>query len=395
MKPWWMQLGGQSRNGILLNVGAANREESDIRNVVTEILLYAAVTKADPASSDPLNSSSSKAPDESIEESLKQEGPTVKVFALPLCSNVIGLLQRTTASYPPVPTEPQSAAQAYFLPYTHDSTQPTQILPQKRQSITTLFEVAKDKRRKSKGRGGESISQAMATIHSLPSQHETQEKQEASQPQHNDLRRRSLSRTSSMTPVVRQEHPRPISRPGPLANAKRSSLHRVESALSPRDTPTPSIIDGSYEQQNKAGLTKVVMAAMRLHGLQQKRKRPSISQLPIQEKGQNERHGMQSEAEDEYKLVYHQTFKAAIFTFRKSLDAMLISQERMRDVVDRLLIMFCTDPMMEDRHPDNLAFQEYATNNDFPSSSPFDKPSTQARSTAVVDAWNTPTTKKR
>ena len=383
----------QSENGILLKVGTENVEEHGIRNVVTDMLLYATVANTSPALPTPPASSSPALPDE---DASVQSGKCIKVFALPLCSNVISLVKSSIEICPPPATESQSAGQAYFLPYTHDAARVSQPAPPKRPSLSTLFEDATQKRRKFKGRGGESISQAMAGIDRLPSQHGLREKQEIPQPQQNDLRRRSLSRASSMTPVAGPEHSRPASRSGPLANGKRSSLHRVESAISPRDSPMLSDAEGNFAQQNKAALTKVVMAAMRLHGLQQKKKLPSKPQLPHQMLLHSDINVMADEAEDEYKLVYHQTFKAAIFTLRKHLNALLISQETMRDTVDRLLTMFCTDPMTVDGTPNGSGFSEIEANNGPPSSSPFDKPSSQARFSSVANnGWNTPTVKKR
>ena len=388
-EPWWLKSEGQSKNGILLKVGTENEEGLGTRNLVTEMLFYAAVAQTDPALPTSPNSSS-PTPYHGDVAGI-QAGKIAKVYALPLCSNVFGLPKDVMELYPPTLPNVQSTEQAVFLPHTYSSAQVSLPGPPKRQSISVLFEDATKKRRKSKGRGGESISQAMASIDCLPPRQEMWEKQEASQLQQNDLRRKSVSRKSSMAPIAGSEHPRPKSGSGPLAGAKHSSLHRVESLGFPHKTPTLSDAESSYEHQNKAALTKVVMAAMRLHGLQQKKKPSGKSQLPSEEVSYTET----SEIEDEYKLVYHQTFKAAIFTFRQYVNTLLISQERMRDVVDRLLVMFCTDPMIADRFPDGSMLREYEAENGVPSSSPFDKPSTQARSTNVASAWNTPTLKKR
>lgn len=392
-QPWWSRAGMQSEIGILLRVETEDEEEHGIRNVVTEMLLYAAVAKSGPALLTPPTSSSPAPPDCDLNDTLNQWERSINVFALPLCSNIIDLVRSSNEIGPSIPTE---SRQACFLPYIHDPARGTQPALQKRQSISTLFEDATQKKRKLKGRGGESISQAMAGIDRLPSNHTMLEKQDAPQPQQNTLRRKSLSQTSSMTPVVvGPEQFRSTFGSGPLPSGKRSSLHRVESVNSPRDSPTLSDTDGIYAQQNKAALTKVVMAAMRLHGLQQKNKPPSKSQLPNQATLQTVTNAMANEAEDEYKLVYHQTSKAAIFTFRRHLNTSLISQETMREVVDRLLTMFCTDPMIVGHAASGSEFPELESINALPSSSPFDKPSSQARSSKIANGWNTPTIKKR
>ena len=394
-EPRWMRTGSQSENGILLRVETENEKELGIRNVVTELLLYAAIAKAQHALPTPPMSSSPAPSDVDSKDALLRHGNTVKVFALPLCSIVIGSMEKLMDTYSPNPGESQSAPQACFLPYTHDPAQVTQQAPQKRQSISTLFEDATKKRRKFKGGGGESISQAMAGIDRLPSQHDLWEKQEALQPQKKDSRRESLSRVSNDTPTAGPEHARPISRSAPLPHGKRSSLHRMESANSARDSPTLSDGDGIYAQQNKAALTKVVMAAMRLHGLQQRKKPPTHSQLPNPVALHTEIHVVTNEAEEEYKLIYHQTFKAAMFTFRKHLNGLLISQETMREVVDRLLTMFCTDPMDLDGVSEGRESREIEASNGGPSSSPFDKPSSQAQVSNMGNVWNRPTVKRR
>lgn len=390
---WWSHFGGQSETGILLKVKTLNEEERGIS--VTEMLLYAADVMPDTALPTPLASSFPAPPDADVADAMDQGEKMVKVYALPLCSNNIDCVKLSIESYPQIPIDFQNAGQAYFLPNTHGTAQVPQPAHQKRQSISTLFDDATKKRKKLKGRGGESISQAMAGIDRPPSQHGLPEKQQAPQPQQHDPRTKSLPRVSSMTSVPGLDYSRPASRSGSLAHGKRLSLHRVESVVSPRESPGPLDSDGSHAQQNKDALTKVIMAAMRLHGLQQKKK-PASKTLPqSQATLRTETNAAATEAEDEYKLVYHQTFKSATFTFRKHLNAKVIPQEAMRDIVDQLLMMFCTDPLNMDSVTDGGDLQSSAINNGFPSSSPFDKPSSQARSSNLADGWNTPMVKKQ
>ena len=358
------------------------------------MLFFAAVAKSSPELPvPPASSPAFRAGD--LNNALNQNGEPIKVFALPICSNAIAFVNDSTKICSPNSQDSPSARQACFLPYTDDQARITRLAPQKRQSISTLFEDATQKRRKQKRRGGESISQTMAGIDRLPSQHGMREKQDATQPQQNDLRRKSLSQASNVMPVYGPEASRPPSRSGLLANGKRSSLQRKESVNLLHNSPTLPDVNGSYEQQNKAAMTKVLMAAMRLHGIQPKKRPQSQSQPPNQVTSHTTKNNLANEVEDEYKLVYHQTFKAAMFTFRKHLNAYLISQETMRDVVDRLLVMFCTDPMTGEHAPNGVGFPESEVRNGFPSSSLFDEPSSQARSSNIANGWSTPTLKKR
>ena len=377
-EPWWLHMGNQSENGILLRVEAQNEEECRLQDVASEVLVYAAVTQHNTALPTPPRSSSPAPPDEDTANTLNNAETLVKVYALPLCSNIIGRAEAFMGSCPPIPTESSSVGEACFLPHMHNPATVTQPPPQKRPSISMLFDDATKKRRKIRGRGGESISQAMAGIDRPASQHGIPENQEIHQPQQSEPRRKSLSRAPSMTPLASSASSRPTSCSGALANGKRSSLHRVESAITSHDSPALSDADGTCAQENKAALTKVIMAGMRLHGLQQKKKPLNKLQGHSLVVLNNETDTVVNEAEDEYKLVYHQTFKSATFIFRKHLNAQPVSQQTMRDVVDRLLTMFCTDPVVVDGAPDGSEFQGLETNGGLPSSSPFDKPSSQA-----------------
>lgn len=83
--------------------------------------------------------------------------------------------------------------------------------------------------------------------------------------------------------------------------------------------------------------TKIFMAGMRLFGFQSKKPGP-VSQIRL-----DADLAVDDEAEDEHKLVYHQTYKAASFTFRKYFGIQVIEQEVMREVMDKFLTIFCSD----------------------------------------------------
>ena len=393
-QPWWTYPGMQSDNGVLLKVEAGNEEEHGIQNVVTEILFFAAVAETSPELPTPPASSPALLAGDSG-DALNQNTKIIKVLALPIRSNVIGPVNESMRIGSPNSPDSPGARQACFLPYSDDQSQITRLATQKRQSISNLFEDASQKRKKLKRRGGESISQTMASIDRLPSQHGLREQQDAPQPQENDLRRKSLSQASNVTPNCGPEASRPPSHSGLLVNGKRSSLHRAESVNLLDNSSMLLDANGSYEQQNRTAMTKVLLAALRLHGIQQKKRPQSQLQPPNQVTLHTTEKRIANEVEDEYKLVYHQTFKAAMFTFRKHLNADLISQETMRDVVDRLLVMFCTDPMIAEHAPSDGRFLESQASNGFSSSSLFDKPSSQARSPNIHNGWSTPTLKKR
>ncbi len=350
--PWWSYQGAQSEYGMLLSVGYGKAGPRGGNNL-TELLLYAAV-KRNVAELPTTFLSSSPAPtEESYRTSLHGNHLDVKVYALPLSSRILDDVDKAAGLAAPTKDDLTTSREAVFLPRSQDLSHLRQEAHQKRPSLSALFEDATQKRRKLKGRGGERISKAMAEIdrpatrHGLPSGLDQEESEIPPLLQARKAVTQNLSSSSSMMSTANPELPRPASRSGALANGKRSSLHRVESAISARNSPLLSDVDGGYAQNNKAALTKVVMAGMRLYGLQQKKR---LGKSSATEDRPNTATSIgdatPSEAEDEFKLVYHQTFKAAMFAFRKHFNVQAISQDVMRDIVDRILSLFCSDPLV-------------------------------------------------
>lgn len=54
------------------------------------------------------------------------------------------------------------------------------------------------------------------------------------------------------------------------------------------------------------------------------------------------------EQDEEYKLIYHQTYKATVFAFRRDIESRDLGKEieGVRDTVDKLLAIFCSDPLI-------------------------------------------------
>lgn len=395
--PWWSSETAQSEYGMLLSVEYGETGPRRGNNI-TELLLYAAV-KGDVAELPTPFPSSSPAPsEESYRTLLHGDHLDVKVYALPLCSTIFDYVDKARL-VGPTQEDLTTSREAIFLPQNSDPSHLRQEAHQKRPSISSLFEDAKQKRRKLKGRGGESISKAMAEIdrpvtrHSLPSSLDQGQSENTPMLPTKKTVKQSLSRSSSMTSVPNPELPRPASRSGALTNCKRSSLHRVESAISTRNSPMLCDEDGDYTQRNKAALTKVVMAGMRLHGFQQKKR---LGKSSAMEDRPNTATSIGDatpfDAEDDFKLLYHQTFKAAMFAFRRQFNAQAISQGIMRDIVDRILSLFCSDPLVEPEIEEGglTAFGMSSQK----SAGAFDEPST-GRSSMPGSVWSPHTVKKR
>lgn len=190
------------------------------------------------------------------------------------------------------------------------------------------------------------------------------------------------------------------------------------------------------ESRNKDALVKVVMAAMRMHGLQQRKQNRSrrASATGAEESQQLSEEAAAEEAakDDEYKLIYHQTYKGAALALvyhtlpcphlllktttnhvqRKHMSTLPLhaNPDKMRDIVEKLLTLFLSDPLAEPE-PAPILVEPVATPGDrlriglFGSAhghaSPFDLPSTQRRPgmmRAVTDSHvytGSPVSKKR
>jgi hypothetical protein len=96
------------------------------------------------------------------------------------------------------------------------------------------------------------------------------------------------------------------------------------------------------------------MAGLRLYGLQQSRRKHGharrTSEVQLQSQSNVESAVLQQEdaaKDEEYKLIYHQTYKGAVFAFRKVIatEPLFSNPTLVQDTVDRLLAIFCIDPM--------------------------------------------------
>ena len=344
-EPWWERPQRQSNLGILIKTEEGSSDTGTIDLTApraTELLLYAAALPQPKVEGLPTPPRSSSPVQTQFEASFQSDvGHQLKVYALPISRNV-----DFAGGYPSASLI--SSGEAYFVArqqHVQDSTY-GQSCP-KRRKLSNVFDNATQQRRKFKGHGGERISKAMAGASDSsvgnPKPAVTQCERAASLTQQGDkslqshkLHRPSLSRGTSIASSPSIEPPQPCSRRGSFAPNKRSSLHRVESVTS--GTRSPSITaesDNNIEQQNKTSLSRIVMAGMRIYGLQQRKPQAKPSNAVVEPPPEDE----------EYKLIYHQTFKAASFVFRSQFLLKQVAPDAMREVVDRLLSMFCIDPL--------------------------------------------------
>jgi hypothetical protein len=242
------------------------------------------------------------------------------VHALPLSSHLL-YQQATLDALPASPALSTSTVpsnvDAQFLPPQLEAP----AVPESPKRKRDLFEEATVANKKARGRGGAGIAAAAARggesqpalghRKSLSVDTRGASSTDGRPASANSALSRPASRQLSRSPSVASDV-RPLSRKGLVDGTnKRSTLSQVATASLQPEEPTT-------ESRNKDALSRVVMAAMRMHGLQQRKKTPSqrASLVP----GVGERQNLNEEAaaeesakDEEFKLMYHQTYKGAAF----------------------------------------------------------------------------------
>jgi hypothetical protein len=353
-KEWWDLARSQSPIGILVQVERVGEEALKPR--VTEILFYGTIATPTTAGL-PTPPSSSPYVDNAHAEIL----PELRVHALPLSSDLV----HTSSIDLPGDAEP------HFLPPQHD----VHIPPTSPKRTRDIFEEATIANKKARGSGGRAVSAAAARV--SDAQHSYSHRKSSlsidtkassfpnSRPTSaSDHLPRPTSRPLSRSPSLSSDT-RPLSRKGqPDSHARRSNLSQVATLPIQPEEPTT-------ESRNKDALVKVVMAAMRMHGLQQRKqarsRRASAAGAEDSQRQSEAAAAEEAAKDDEYKLIYHQTYKGAALALvghkhaRLCLTSSLtVSQrkhmsekplhaqpDRMRDVVEKLLAIFLSDPLAE------------------------------------------------
>ncbi|KAF2836972.1 hypothetical protein M501DRAFT_1006905 [Patellaria atrata CBS 101060] len=284
-----------------------------------------------------------------------EEGKEVKleIRALPLSSDLL------TQGLPPTPPlspgrekrrKAGEEVEARFLPTPWE----VQDAASKRKAVTDVFDQATELRRKAKRKGGEGIAAAASkadgatagsahrrslSIGGKLSSAASEDRSGPQGPLSVPISTRPLSRSPSIS-----LDSRPTSRKGHLD--KRSSLSRVTSIANANEGST-------VESKNKETISRLVMAGMRLYGLQQRKKtnhnRKDSNVGPVGVKSLDEYTTDDAPKDEEYKLIYHQVFKGTVFTFRRNITTTPLNQHtgRLQDTVDKLLALYCTDPMVD------------------------------------------------
>lgn len=286
------------------------------RPLVTEILFYGTIAPGVANHSPTLPASSVQ-----VENTQANLLPELRVHALPLSSDLICRQYTINDGMSLLASDAARSVgslDAQFFPPLVD-TKPEPVSPKRNRDI---FEEATIANKKARGKGGVGVAAAAARGNdsqflsdhrkSFSIESNTSRLPEVRPPSANGNLTRPSSRHLSRSPSISSEV-------GPLSRKilpdKRSNLSRVATVSLQAEEPTT-------ESRNKEALAKVVMAAMRMYGLQQRKKSQRASMAPNSDetlKTRDELAPGDAAKDEEYKIVYHQTFKGAAFALVSSL----------------------------------------------------------------------------
>ena len=327
---WWENARLDSPLGVLVGVEHAVSASENVKGPrATEVLFYASRAQTGGRRPPTPLPSSPHAVD-----TARKDVSTLSVHALLLSSD---LLHAAEAAAPTPPTSPSPAdedIEAVFLSQIFPpEDEPTNEPPvRKRKSAADAFDEASERRKKARRRGGEGVIAAAApkSESQLPS---LKHRRSVSNPQSAPLQTRPLSRSPSIASS------RPPTAVPPAS--KKSSLSQVQNTVEPNAT----------EVKNKDFLSRTVMAGMRLYGLSQtksrgKPKADSTAPSPAMDISFADLE-VERKSDEGIKLIYHQVYKGTCFAFRASIGAQMLQPfaEQVRETVDKLLAIFCSDPL--------------------------------------------------
>jgi Sld7 C-terminal domain len=339
----------QSSIGLLAQV-IHSPADSLRHHAITDVVFYTTPSHHSESRTPPTPPPSSPPPGHADQESTDS--------TLNLCLRALPIYSQLLQGLPTPPLSPSHLPlpdDAQFLP-TFQDLQKEEQQSRKRKQISDVFEEASQTRKKGRKTGGQRVSAAAAKsdavnllIPKKPSASKTTtelpngiKQANTCMPQPEIAGNRPNSRSSSISSETR-----PLSRRGLLdGQHKRSALSRVTSFVN--DT-------NDTETRNKEAISRIVMAGMRLYGLLQRKKhnhsRRGSGVLGIERSAPPALDDKEKEEivkDEEYKIIYHQAYKSTVCAFRHSIATEHLYQrpEVLQDVVDRLLGIFCADPLL-------------------------------------------------
>lgn len=376
--------------GLLVTVEGNTKSDNA---TPTSLLVYGILSSAASCTRPPTppHSSPSEIPDQS---NTPQRAPyELRIYAAPLSTSRLTQAQAYPSPPPSNPDQPIANPRcAEFLP---DISSPSP----KRKRVATLFEVAAQHHRRVRQRGGEAVSQLMASSRPLSSSQNLQTLRIKREPDEDGPTLPSLdrivshrSRSASIgaglhrpgsvrgraTPALnadpqkRAPTPNPFLDSGPRRGAQTSQAQGPSSLSVSEEKPvsapgSPAKDPDTVIAENKNLITRTILTCMRLYGFHRANMRfastgkPSggagaeneadvSGTTPAPETLRAETPAPGSNADDdEFKAMYHATYKAAAFALRRylkqapGLAPSVLEKEKAMTCIDELLRLFCEE----------------------------------------------------
>ena len=235
----------------------------------------------------------------------------LKIYATPLSDNLVAKAQALPS--PPSTPRHHRDHNAEFVELPPDIHSPNTAKRKKR--VDTFFEAAEQHHRGVQRKGGQAVSQLMAKAHPHPNPHIQSQVQ------------------------IKQE-------PQEQSTLLSSSLLQPQQARHEQDLEM--IIT-----TNKNLLTRTILTCMRLYGYTRRsNKTPFPGESAAATRECTPTPGFGSD-EDEFKAMYHATYRAAMFALRRYIkssssnnderDVPVLTKEKATTLVDEILRLFCED----------------------------------------------------
>ena len=343
----WKISATQSDIGYLVEIC----QEEPVKNLrrLTEILIYATTLERafDSISlpTPPPSSPSSRDASEYRASDQFHDPQTIAFRALPLCSNTHRMARSNVVDR----VRKEQPGPAFINLELCDR----DIIASdgKRRELNSLFDNASLQRKRLKKSGGDAVGQLISGQHGKLASSKIIEQSNKSTTAIDQLnvvsdaahrtRKQRLPRSLSTVSAPCGSPPGPSNKQAVAARSDRSELQEVrDMVLLPMAVLTTRTM--AIEQQNKASISRIIMAGMRLHGIQQPKR--GIQRTASLHDDDRASSSGAHESPDEFKLIYHQSYKAAAFAFRRQICTQILAPEDLRDTIDRLLTIFCSDP---------------------------------------------------
>ena len=322
--PWWREAVYHSPLGVLASVDLHGVTASPVKHRATEVLFYACRT-TDHRKAPPTPPRSSPSP-----TARSKYGVRLALNALIISSD---LLQQCQPAEATPPCSPQlEPCEAFFLPSIAEPV--TEIINEppvrKRKTADEAFDEANERRKKARRKGGEGVAAAAAS------------KAEKQMP---SLQHRRSGSTSQIAPL----QTRALSRSPSVVSTRPTTANRL-STLSKVESTDGGNEESAVERKNKDFVSRIVMTGMRLYDLTQNKKRSTKDNATVLSPAADESEDTveaQRQNDEEYKVIYHQVFKSTCVAFRASIRQRNLQpfSAQVRDVVDQLLVILCTNPL--------------------------------------------------